>query len=259
MRFIVALDMSRVSDKSAEPSVPDAALRMCHMTHTGSVSAMERGFLGELDASAREALGGLGRHRRFDAGSSLFLEGDLGGNVMVIHTGHVKVFATSHDAHGVLLAVRGPGDVLGDLSAIDNEPRSASGTALDDVDAQVIAAREFRVFLRNTPGAGLALLRVIIARQRDSDRMRVEFGARDTSGRVALRLLELAESAGEAAPNGIRIALPLTQDDLAGWVAASREAVARALASLRRRGLIVTGRREITIVDLEALRRAARS
>jgi CRP-like cAMP-binding protein len=220
---------------------------------------MERGFLAELDSGAREALGRLGRERRFDAGAPLFLEGDLGGNVMVIRSGHVKVFATSHDAHGVLLAVRGPGDVLGDLSAIDNEPRSASGTALDAVDAQVITASAFRTFLADTPGAGLALLRVIIARQRDSDRMRVEFGARDTSGRVALRLLELAATAGEPSTNGIRIVLPLTQDDLAGWVAASREAVARALASLRRRGLITTGRREITIVDLEGLRRATQS
>src|SRR5262249_42773732 len=219
---------------------------------------MERGFLAELDTAARETLGDLGRHRHFDAGAPLFLEGDLGGNVMIVHSGHVKVFATSDDAHGVLLAVRGPGDVLGDLSAIDNEPRSASGTALDVVDAQVLRADEFRIFLFETPGAGLALLRVVIARQRDSDRLRVEFGARDTAGRVALRLLELADMAGEPASGGIRITLPLTQDDLAGWVAASREGVARALASLRRRGLIATGRREITIVDVDGLRRATR-
>jgi len=221
---------------------------------------MERGFLAELDTAACETLSGLGRRRQFEAGAALFLEGDLGGNVMILHSGHVKVFATSDDAHGVLLAVRGPGDVLGDLSAIDNEPRSASGTALDAVDAQVLRADEFRTFLFETPGAGLALLRVVIARQRDSDRLRVEFGARDTAGRVALRLLELADMAGEPEPTsgGIRITLPLTQDDLAGWVAASREGVARALASLRRRGLIATGRREITIVDLEGLRRATR-
>jgi CRP-like cAMP-binding protein len=219
---------------------------------------MARGFLAELDAAALEALSRLGRHRQFDAGATLFLEGDLGGNVMIIHSGHVKVFATSDDAHGILLAVRGPGDVLGDLSAIDNEPRSASGSALDTIDAQVLRAEEFRTFLFETPGAGLALLRVVIARQRDSDRLRVEFAARATAGRVALRLLELAEMTGEPGPGGIRITLPLTQDDLAGWVAASREAVARALASLRRRDLIATGRREITIVDLEGLRLATR-
>ena len=232
-------------------------LRVRHSTR-GSVSAVEAGFLAELGPAARDALAALGRRRRFNAGAPLFLEGDLGGNVMILHSGHVKVFATSDDGRGILLAVRGPGDVLGDLSAIDSEPRSASATTLEPVDAQVITADDFRTFLADTPGAGLALLRVVIARMRDSDRLRVEFGARDTLGRVAMRLVELAQTSGEPNEGAIRITVPLTQDDLAGWVAASREAVARALASLRQRGLITTARREITIIDLDGLRKATR-
>ena len=224
----------------------------------GSVSAVKAGFLAELGPAAREVLAALGTHRSFDAGAPLFLEGDLGGYVMILHSGHVKVFATSQDGDGVLLAVRGPGDVLGDLSAIDREPRSASGTTLEPVDAQVIAGDDFRAFLADTPGAGLALLRVVIARMRDSDRLRVEFGARDTLGRVAMRLVELAQTVGEQNDGAIRITVPLTQDDLAGWVAASREAVARSLASLRQRGLITTARREITIIDFDGLREATR-
>jgi CRP-like cAMP-binding protein len=108
------------------------------------------------------------------------------------------------------------------------------------------------------PGAALALLRVVIARLRDSDNLRAEFGARDALGRVASRLAELAETAGEPCADGIRIAMPLTQEDLAQWVAASREAVARALASLRRRHLITTARREIVVTDLDGLRDGCR-
>jgi CRP/FNR family transcriptional regulator, cyclic AMP receptor protein len=216
---------------------------------------MEGGFTAELDPAAREALASLGTHRRFDAGAALFLEGDLGGNVMIVRSGHVKVYASNRDGPGVVLAVRGPGEVLGDLSAIDGKARSAGGTAIDPVEVQVITAHDFRAYLAETPGAGLALLRVIIRRMRASDRLRVEYGERDTLGRVAMRLLELAETSGEALDDKIRITVPLTQDDLAGWVAASREAVARALASLRKRGIVTTARREITIVDLDELRR----
>jgi CRP-like cAMP-binding protein len=214
-------------------------------------------WLAELDAPARAALAALGRPRRYDAGAALFLEGDPGGSVIIVHSGRVKVFATSDTGHHVLLAVRGPGDVLGDLSAIDGEPRSATGTALDTVEAQVIPAEQFRDFLARVPDAALVLLRVVIHRMRDADRGRVEFGARDTLGRVAARLVELAETHGEATDNGIKVALPITQDELAQWVAASREAVARALASLRRRDLITTARRDITIIDLDGLRAAA--
>jgi CRP-like cAMP-binding protein len=188
----------------------------------------------------------------------LFLEGDLGPNVIIVHAGRVKVFATATDGHSVVLAVRGPGDVLGDLGAIDGQSRSASGVALERVDAQLLTADDFRTFLADTPGAALALLRVVIGRLREADRLRVEFGARDALGRVASRLVELAETSGESCPTGIRITLPLTQEDLAQWVVASREAVARALASLRRRQLIITARREIVVTDLDGLRHAAR-
>lgn len=216
------------------------------------------GFVAELDPAAREALELLGRHCRYDAGTTLLLEGDVGSRVVVIRSGYVKVVATSEGGHTIMLAVRGPGDVLGDLSAIDGEPRSASAITLEPMEAQVMTADEFRGFLTAVPGAAFALLRVVVERIRDSDQRRVEYGALDTLGRVALRLVELADTAGEPVDGAIRIGMSLTQDDLAGWVAASREAVARALASLRRRNLIATGRREITILDLEGLRDASR-
>lgn len=219
---------------------------------------MEAGFLAELEPSAREALESLGRRRRYDAGVPLFLEGDVAGSVMIVHSGRVKIGSTSDGGHTVILAINGPGDVLGDISAVDGAPRSASATALEPVDAQVIPSDDFRAFLHDVPGAGLALLRVMTARMRAADRRRVEFGSRDAMGRVALRLVELADTEGETTAEGTRITLPLTQDELAQWIAASREAVARALASLRKRGLVTTARREILITDLDGLRDAAR-
>ena len=188
-----------------------------------SVGAVNAGFLAELEPAARERLAKLGSRRRFDVGAPLFLEGDLGPNVIILHAGRVKVFATDTGGHSVLLAVRGPGDVLGDLSAIDGQSRSASGEALEPVDAQVISGDDFRPFLAEERGAGLALLRVVVARLRDSDRLRVEFGGRDTLFRVASRLVELADTSGEACEGGIRITLALSQEDLAQWVAASRK------------------------------------
>jgi CRP-like cAMP-binding protein len=208
------------------------------------------------DPAAREKLGRLGRRRVFRSGAPLLLEGDLGLSVLVLISGRVKISARSDHGPGVLLALRGPGDVLGELAAVDGEAHSASGVALEPVEAQVIPAAEFRSFLASEPGAALALLRVVTARMRDSDRMRLAYGAQDTLGRVAARLSELVESAGEVNGSGIRITVPLTQADLAEWVAGSRESVARALASLRRRGLIATARRQITVLDPDGLRRA---
>ena len=84
------------------------------------------------------------------------------------------------------------------------------------------------------------------------------FGAYDIAARVAGRLVELADRFGEAVPDGVRISVPLSQDELAGWVGASREAVAKALRVLRDRGLVTTGRRTMTVLDLDGLRGRAR-
>jgi CRP-like cAMP-binding protein len=88
--------------------------------------------------------------------------------------------------------------------------------------------------------------------------MHVEFTGSNTLGRVAMRLLELCDRYGEQADGEIRIALPISQEELAGWTGASREAVTKALRTLRDLGWIETGRRSISVRDSEALRRFAR-
>jgi CRP-like cAMP-binding protein len=120
-----------------------------------------------------------------------------------------------------------------------------------------MTADDFKTFLSDNPRVGLLLLQMLSRRLRDADRKRIEFGAFDTIGRVARRLVELADDYGEATDEGVRISLPLTQQDLAGWTGSSREAVSKALQTLRSRGWIATHRKGITVLDLEAVRRRA--
>src|SRR6202035_3878767 len=130
--------------------------------------------------------------------------------------------------------------------------------ALDAVAARVIPAGTFRDFLAANPPAALMLLVSVCGRLRVSDRRNVEFVALDSVGRVARRLVELAEQFGVAGGDGtVRIDVPITQDDLAGWTGSSREAVSKALHTLRGRAWIATGRRSITVTDLAGLRSRA--
>jgi CRP/FNR family transcriptional regulator, cyclic AMP receptor protein len=212
------------------------------------------GFAAALTAEERQALMADGRRRRFPKGSTLFNEGDRSDRIVILVSGRVKVSYFTDDGREVVLAVRSPGDLLGELSTLDGEARSATATALEPVDAVLVPAGQFRTFLETHPHAALMLLELLSRRLRDADRKRVEFGAYDTVGRVARRLVELAQEFGERDGEGVRITLPLSQDELAGWVGASRKAVGNALAWLRRRGLIETRRRGITVLDPGALR-----
>ncbi len=204
-----------------------------------------------------EGLAALATSRHFTAGAALFHAGDPSDWVVLVTRGRVKIVDQTADGREVLLAVRGPGELIGELSAIDGEPRSASAVAMDPVEVQMINAAGFHGYLEAHPVAAVALLRLVTVRLRDADRKRVEYSSHDVLGRVARRLLELAQEYGEPAGTGVRITLPISQDELASYTASSREAVAKALRSLRDRRVITTDRRAITVVDVEALRMRA--
>jgi CRP-like cAMP-binding protein len=186
-----------------------------------------------------------GHARRFQRGQALFTEGDRAERVFLIERGWVTVTSAAPDGREIVLGLRGPGDMLGELSALDGEPRSATAVTLSDVEAiDVSASRE--------------LIRMLATRLRDADRKRLEFAALDTLGRIAWRLLELSERFGHQTEEGISVELPLSQEQLAAWCGASRESTVKALTSLRGLGCITTGRRHVVIRDLEGLRLHAR-
>ncbi|NDU71647.1 helix-turn-helix domain-containing protein [Actinomadura sp. DSM 109109] len=232
------------------------------------MSALEPGsFLADLTPAEREELAGRGRVREFDRGETLFVEGEEPGWVAVLLSGRVKACSYRELGGETVLAVRGAGALLGEVAAIDGLPRSATVTALEPVRAIAVTADEFMAFLQAHGRVSIIIMRMLCQRWRDADRKRVEFGMFDATGRVAQRLVELAERFGVpydgrtgAAADGesVRITLNLSQEELAGWVGASREAVSKALRTLRRHGWIETGRRRLIVHDLQALRRHAR-
>ena len=217
---------------------------------------MAQGFLAELEADERAGLEQLGAVRRYRRGDVLFHQGDDAGAVVVLRDGHVKA-TMLNDGREVILAFPGPGELLGELSAVDGQPRSATVRAVDEVEALVIPGSAFRGFLERRPRVALVLLRGVAQRLRESDRQRVDYAVNDVVVRVAGRLVELCDRFGCADGAAIDIGLAITQDELAAWAGASREAVAKAMALLRTLGWVQTERRRILVLDLPALRRYA--
>jgi CRP-like cAMP-binding protein len=134
-------------------------------------------FLHALDAAAQERLRALAMPRRYDADATIFREGDRTDHVVIVTRGRVKIASLRPGVGEVVLAERGPGDLLGELSAIDGKPRSADAVALDEVSALSLPKEDFTTFLRDEPGAALALLETLSFRLRAADRRGVEYGA----------------------------------------------------------------------------------
>ena len=220
---------------------------------------MAESFLERLTADEITDLRSRAITRHFARGATIMHQGEAPGRVVIIERGRAKVTAITEDGTEIVLAFRQPGDLLGELSALGGEQRLATVRALEDLDALAIAAGDFDAFLEEHPRVALVILRVVIQRLRAADRQQVEFAAHHTLARVASRLLELADRFGEPSDDGVLITLPISQEELASWAGASREATSKALRDLRELGCVETRRRNITVRDVEALSRVAGS
>jgi CRP-like cAMP-binding protein len=213
-----------------------------------------------LEALAPEEVADLrasGRERHYDASVALFHEGDDAGSVIVLLAGRAKLTVPSSSGREVIVAVRGPGDLLGELAALVEAPRSATVATIEPVDALIMSGSAFASFLERNSRVALVILRMVAERLLYADLQQAQFATHDVVGRVAHRLVELTERFGVETEDGILLDVPLSQEELAGWTGASREAVNKALQVLRSLHMIETGRRRFTVLDAEGLRRLA--
>ncbi|GAA4056984.1 Crp/Fnr family transcriptional regulator [Nonomuraea soli] len=211
-------------------------------------------LLGRLATADRSALLGLGTVVRYQAEEQLLVEGDTGTHVLLLREGVVKITAGDQSA---LLAIRVRGDLIGELSAVDPSPRIATATATGPVLANRISSRDFRVFLAARPEASLAVSGVIGAKLRSATRRRIDFSGHDVQSRLARVVVELIDLYGRQVKEGVEITVALTQQELAGIIGAKEPSVHRALAVLRRDGLIETRYRNLVVRDEKELRRIA--
>jgi CRP-like cAMP-binding protein len=188
----------------------------------------------------------------------IFLEGDEPHDVVLVEAGQVRVHVTGSEGDEIVLDVLGPGELLGELSAVDGRPRSATAVALTVIELTAVGSRAFSSFLDEQPRLLRALLETTIGRLRTSNRRQLEYGTADALGRLCGRLLELADRFGVPGVDGIVVDAPLTQSELAQWCGLSREAVVKSLRSLRTLGWITNTGQSVTILDRVQLERRCR-
>jgi CRP/FNR family transcriptional regulator, cyclic AMP receptor protein len=191
-------------------------------------------------------------------GDVLFNEGDSGSQLYVVIEGKIKLGRTSADGRENLLAILGPGQMFGELSFFDPGPRSATATAVTDVELKSLGHDALSPVLATHPDVALALLNQLAGRLRRTNEVVGDLVFSDVPGRVAKALLDLAGRFGRKADDGVHVNHDLTQEELAQLVGASRETVNKALADFASRGWMRLEPRSVVILDIERLQRRAR-
>jgi CRP/FNR family transcriptional regulator, cyclic AMP receptor protein len=218
------------------------------------VSATSTPFLRQLGQEDADELLRRIRRRKFAKSQPILRAGAAGDDVVIVLSGRVRLVAYGAEQREVVLAIRGEGELLGDMAALGAQRRTASAIAVDDVEAGLLHGDEFRAFLRDRPDAALVLIRMLVRRLSEATFDLAALATQDSVGRVAKRLLDLAADHGVPSARGTRIELSLTQDELARWTGATRETVSRALRLMRQLGWVATDHRTITVLDADALR-----
>jgi CRP-like cAMP-binding protein len=211
-------------------------------------------FLRQLGAEDADALVAQVRRRSVAKSEPILRVGAAGDDALIVFAGRVKLVAYGAENREVVLAIRGPGELVGEMAALGGQRRTATVIAVDDVEVGILRAETLRAFLLEHPDAAMVLMRMLVRRLTEATRDVIDLATQDSIGRVAKRLLELAADHGTPVEGGTRIELSLTQDELASWTGATRETVSRALRLMRRLGWVATDHRMITIVDADALR-----
>lgn len=213
-----------------------------------------RPLLRALTAEDAIRLIDLGLRRRHPRGTALFDQGQPADSVVVILEGRVKVSAEA-GGRQILLEVRGPGDLVGEAAALEGLTHQGTALAIEPAESIAVSVAEFSRFLAGSPRALRLLLRTLSCSVAELQAERVRQAALDTGGRLAERLVKLCEHFGQQTARGIDLRLEISQEELAGSIGSSHKAVAHALGDMRRQGWLESGRRHITVRDLDALRR----
>ncbi|MGZ8735303.1 MAG: Crp/Fnr family transcriptional regulator [Acidimicrobiia bacterium] len=185
--------------------------------------------------------------RTLERGDLLFAQGDPSTELFVVVEGNIAIATKSTDGRESLVAVMEAGGLFGELGLFDDGPRSADARALTPATVVALGFEHVREVLREQPDLLWIVVRLLALRLRATDEALADAVFLDVPARTAKRLLELAGDEDE-------VELPMTQEDLAGLVGASRERVNKALALFVKLGWVeATGRGRYRILEREEL------
>lgn len=203
------------------------------------------------------------RMRHFKRGEPIYLPSDAAESVLVLAEGRVKIGSITDDGKQTILAFIEPGEVFGELAALDGEPREEFAEAAEKSTVILMPAELLRTLVEQTPELALGITRLIGMRRRRIERRLKSLLFRSNRQRLVSLLLELAGQYGEPATSAsgsneaVRLKIKLSHQDLASIIGSTRETVTVVLGELQTEGLVEVGRRKILLTNPNLLAKSA--
>jgi len=208
---------------------------------------------GELGPAELGAVAAVAVPRSFSAGEAVFREGDASSTCYIVRSGHARAIREHLDGRQLTLATFGPGEIFGELAMFDDELRSATVEAIEELEALAILGDDMRRLMREHAEIAVKLAVALVRRLRDTNDRLARQSFQTVQSRVAAVLGQLVEQAQREGAQRADVTITATQADLAKLAGSSRESASRFLAVLERAGVISQGRGRLTVHDPTAL------
>lgn len=210
-----------------------------------------------LEPEARRPLAQLIRLRRYSARQVVVWEGEAGGTLFLSLSGYFKAITTGGDGKEMLLSIMGPGEVFGELSVLDGQPRSASVITLEPGELACIERAALFELMAASPRLAIGLIEVLAQRVRTLTKRYETISTLDVSQRLAQVLVSLAQKHGQRDGSRVRIPVRLSQSDLGSMVGATRESVNKQFRKWTESGVLHRENGCVVISDFAVLRAAS--
>jgi CRP/FNR family transcriptional regulator len=191
----------------------------------------------------------------FTSGETVLKEGDYSNSCYVIVAGHASAVREHRDGRAITLARFGPGDLFGELAMLDDQRRSATIKALDELEVVAIGGPAMLRLLREHPGIAVKMITTLAQKLRQTNERLAGQSFQTVQSRVAKALSALVEAARVEGTTEADVVIRTTQAELARLAGSSRESASRFLAVLERAGIITQGRGRLTVHEPAALER----
>jgi CRP/FNR family cyclic AMP-dependent transcriptional regulator len=215
-------------------------------------------FFQPMRAEELDAVVAHSTDRRVPRNTVIFEKGDEGHSMMAVLAGRVRVGSTSSEGKELTHRVIGPGEIFGEIALLDGKPRTAHAVAIEDTTLMVVERRTFLPLLLHHEGMVERLLGVLCDRIRRTTTAIEDIALFDLPVRLARLICKLADESGQPMPGGgVRIAVKLSDRDLANLVASTRESVNKQISAWRKIGAVTRDGGFLVVRDRAGLSRLA--
>ncbi len=214
-------------------------------------------LVSSLDADEWSTLFETSQRRTYNSGEMIFSEGDPGESLILIEKGRAEISITSLSGRKSVLAHMGPGEVLGEIAALDGGGRTATAVAASAMDVRVLARQNILSFVSDRPNVARAIIEELCRKTRNATEMYSVQALNEGYQRLARALLRLFDKWGSADPTGVRLEEKFSQGDIGEFSGLARENVNRHIKGWIEDGILQLDGRQLILLNRDALEEIA--